>query len=61
MIRGVGYLIDIDKLSRERESFTGGILGWPPSTSLEKLPLPDKLNQDQPVVNLENESPQPEP
>jgi hypothetical protein len=58
MITGVTYLMQVDKFSRAPMTFDALINGEQPRPSLEKPPLPDKLNPHRPVVNLEaNPSP----
>jgi hypothetical protein len=59
MIKGVTYLIEVDKLSRESlppERLLA--FGWQ-RTMPEKPPLPDKLNPHRPVVNLQADPSQP--
>ena len=57
MIDGTNYLMEVDKLISEPKPL--GLLGMP-QTSLQKPPLPSKLNPHQPAVNLQTEPNQPE-
>jgi hypothetical protein len=61
MIDGTAYLMGIDRLKTGSRPFSSlGDPSWKRSTSLQKPPLPDKLNRHQPAVNLKGEPPQPE-
>jgi hypothetical protein len=61
MLHGTIYLMNIDQLKTGSRPLSSlGDPNWKPPTSLQKPPLPSKLNPHQPAVNLKDDPPQPQ-
>jgi hypothetical protein len=60
MVEGLSYLIAVDNFIRAPPT-VGGLAPAPGRTSIQKPPLPEKLNPHRPVVNLQTDSSQRKP